>query len=363
MSDHFFEQLQKFSERVFDALGFEEKVSPWQGSEFKGGHPIGATLHFTAGSDIRRALRWFMQKKHEAQASANVVVADGWPEEWIELAENLDLVKALPAAVVQCVPPDKPAWHATWVNSMCYGIEMVNAGELRLHNGEWAWWPDDYTRTWHAQGAVPKEPVQMYGRAWEPYTVEQVLAVVEVLRQVQKLYGTLTRYMTVGHENVTRAKIDPGPLFPIHGVRLAMYEPDINPEVYQWLQKFRADPQRDGEQWRDDLVVEWCTEISGYPVGPAEAWLMFDQAMHGQFRKPTRGFGILGKTAMQLLGYYMGSPGSDLDLNEKRSVEVFQKMMGLRVDGDPGVQTKSALVVRLEECGFLSKQHPGPPGG
>lgn len=354
---NFFEQLQAFSERVFEDLGFNETTSPWQSDAYKGGSPIGAILHFTAGSSIRRALRWFMQQHHQAKASANVVVADGWPEEWIELAEGLDLVQALPAAVVQCVPPDRPSWHATWTNRMCYGIEMVNAGVLkRLGQDQWAWWPDNWTRPWQAMGAVPKDPTPMYGRYWEPYTPEQILAVVEVLRQVQKFHGTLKRYMVLGHEQVTEHKFDPGPLFPIHGVRLAIYE-DIDPTVYRWFERFNMD-YCDGKSWRDDLVVGWWREVMGnLGMGATEAWFALGQVLRSQFLKSRSGFGILGKVAMQLLGYYVGDPLSPtLGVDEERGVEVFQKMMKLKVDGIPGVQTKAALVSRLEERGILGRE-------
>lgn len=349
----FFDQLQTFSERVFQTLEIGEITSPWQGGQFQVGEPIGAILHYTANSSIRGTLRWFMSKKHEAQASAHVVIADGWPEEYEELAVGLPLVRALPAAVVQCVAPGSVAWHATWVNSMCYGIELVNAGELRLRADGWVWWPDDWTRPWKAKGAVPKVPVEMYGRAWEPYTAEQILAVVIILREVQKFHGSLRRYMVLGHEHVSQHKLDPGPLLPLHGIRLAVHEPDIYPSMYQWFQHFQANT-RDGQTWRDTLAHSWVSDVLGQPGRSTEdAWREMGLVLRGPFMKSNAGFGLLGRTVLRLLGYFASPTFENLTDDERRSIEVFQRMMRLRVDGIPGINTKAGLVLRLEEQGIL----------
>lgn len=344
----FFEQLQEFSTRVFALQEIEETISPWHGRNFVGGHPIGAVLHYTAGNDILRAIRWFMKRKYEANVSAHVVVADGWPEDAQELAHDLPLVENLPAMVVQCVPPNRTAYHATWVNGMCYGIEMVNTGEVRRgDDGGWAWWPNDWTRPWVSE----KDPVELYGRCWEPYTPEQILTVVEVLRQLHKGYGPLSRYMVVGHEHVEEEKWDPGPLFPLHGVRLALYE-NLDPGVYQWFKQFKDDPQYGG-CWRVGLAMEWAALVA-YSCDSITAWDKFAGDLRGRFLKGGQIFGSLGKAALQALGYYTSPPlGGGLMSEGRHSVEIFQRMMGLKVDGLPGINTRRALVSRLEERGIL----------
>jgi len=352
----FFEQLQVFSERVFELLGFKEKASPWRSRKFtgSGGRPMGAVLHFTAGSYILRVLRWFMVRKYNAQASAHVVVADGWPEEWIPLADGLDWVQALPAAVVQCVPPDQPAWHATWTNRMCYGIEMVNAGELRPDGrGGFTWWPNDWTEPWHAMGAVPKVPREMYGRFWEPYTCEQIAAVVEVLREVQAYHRSLKPSLVIGHENAVEDKWDPGPLFPIHGVRQAAFEPGVDPQAYQWFQGYARDAHY-GEAWRQVVVQNYWAVESGEDVDRGVAWEAVSAKFQSDFLE--YGEGGLGRLALQLLGYYAPPLGSKAwsDEQERYSIEVFQHMAGLRVDGIPGPITCRALVGRLENRGILT---------
>ena len=196
-----------------------------------------------------------------------------------------------------------------------------------------------------------KEPVELYGRCWEPYTPAQILTVVEVLRQLQKGYGPLSRYMVMGHEHVEESKGDPGPLFPLHGVRLALYE-HLDPGVYQWFKQFKDDPQYGG-CWRVGVAMEWAALVA-YSCDNITAWAKLSDELRGRFLKVSYEFGALGKAALQILGYYTSPPLSGGLMSEGRhSVEVFQRMAGLKVDGLPGIKTRTALVSRLEERGIL----------
>jgi len=199
-------------------------------------------------------------------------------------------------------------------------------------------------------GPDPYEPVQMYGRYWEPYTSDQVMAVVQVLREVQRRYGSIRRPLVIGHEHVTDHKLDPGPLFPIHGVRLAMDEPNMDPTAYQWYRDFLADPKY-GEKWRMECVYGWWSGMFGPVADNWVMWAEFKKVLQTQFLKPNSDFGILGRAAMQILGYYM--PAIQGAADDRKSIEVFQRMMRLKVDGTPGIQTRSALVTRLMDRGIL----------
>ena len=92
----------------------------------------------------------------------------------------------------------------------------------------------------------------------------------------------------------------------------------------------------------------------GGPVDEAPAWDAVSGVLRSRFLEPTAHFGALGRLAMQLLGYYI--PWMDVagHPEEKHSIEVFQKMADLKVDGIPGIKTRTALVSRLEERGILS---------
>jgi len=338
MDNNPFTQLQTFSERVFDSLGIKERTSPWQGQEFQHTKPMGAILHYTAGSSVERALRWFMEEHRESASSAHVVVADGWPEGWRELAADLPAVIDFPAAVVQCVPPSVRAWHAGWANSTCYGIEMVNAGELRLAgDGGFCWWPDNWTRPWAAQGSVPKVPVRAFGRYWEPYTNNQVETVIWLLRAVRALHGPMERHMILGHEHVSKDKRDPGPLFPIHRVRAAAI---LGPGA--WGTGTQRDVLTTG-LCGEERDKDWGPFINGGFAGDPR-WAGADAAWS---------FSVKGREMMSLLGYHMSEyPKRWLAPEEIPSVETFQRMMGLDVDGIPGPRTRAALVERYKDRGF-----------
>lgn len=350
----FYSQLRIFSERVFKSLGIMEKETPWTYGQFAPFQPIGAVLHFTAGNIPERAIRWFMLKKHAARASAHVVVLDDWPETWKQFANDLPMVKVLETAVVQCMPPTHTTWHATWTNRTHYGIEMVNAGEVRQdEDSSWVYWPNDWKEVWKSE----KQPVKMNGKFWEPYTFNQVLTVVRILRYLRQFRaGEIIKHEIIGHENVAENKSDPGPLFPIHDVRLAVYE-DIEPNLYQWFTHLFND-DRYMEFYRDGIALEWLRSSSApvqseRTVAAIEAWGKLIQALRTKLQASGAGFGALGKAGLKVLGYHVSNVvDEDLTYSDKGSVKSFQRMMGLEIDGDPGPRTRAALLARIEMLGF-----------
>src|SRR4030042_1683172 len=182
---------------------------------------------------------------------------------------------------------------------------MVNAGELRPDGqGGFAWWPDDWTRSWKPMGAVPKIPVGMFGRFWEPYTCEQIASVVAVLREGHRLPGALQPAMGVGHEHVATNKWDPGPLFPIHGVRQAAFEPGIDPMAYQWFKGYARDAHY-GEAWRRIVARNYWSGVQGETLPEADAWEAVSGVLRSHFRDSNaKPMGELVQVALQLLGYY-----------------------------------------------------------
>lgn len=364
----FFDELQVFSDRFIKAnMALPESRSPWGGDRVI--RPEGAVIHYTADEDVMRVLRWFMLEKHGAKASSHVVVFDrkwGSTDKWMA---DLPLVQALPVTVIQCRKPTERAYHATWCNNTFYGIENIGAGELRKDKdgGFVTWQPRDksspeWTMPWH----VPyKTPVEMYGRWWSPFTKEQVAANVLILRHLHAEFP-LQPATVVGHEQVQGVKTpeapnhdkrDPGPAFPIHGVRSAVFaRPSTSDgvllETTSWFNRWASNPHF-LEAERDGFVIEYAKRVSEVWAQPPASvvWKKWQSAMEAL---PAKG-GVLpveGKAAFLVLGYYMDGLLPGLTPAEVISVRMFQHMSGLTVDGDPGPKTRAMLVERLKDRGF-----------
>lgn len=376
----FFRQLAEFSERYLATnIKKADPVSPW-GDDTIDIH--GAVVHYTADEELDRVLRWFNDPLLKARASSHVVVADRQLGSQIILTEGLPLVAELPATVIQCRPPTKEAWHATWANSTYFGVECVSAGELRSQDAKafYSWRPKDkdsadWTTLWHS---AYKAPVRAWQRYWDPFTPAQVAAVVMVLRYLRDLPGVeLSRPKVVGHEHVqgvnTRRsngekmntdKRDPGPTCPMQGIRSAVFDGWRPLEQSNWFNAMRNDPEAVLLD-RDLMVRRVVAAVSGMAEMPPSdvAWERFRSAIHTLPVKDDP-FGAWGRLALWLLGYYvpvleksgemLPHLSESLDSDEVQSVWLFQRMSGLETDGKPGVNTRWALLERLKDRGILA---------
>lgn len=205
----FFNQLKIFSDRVFDSLDIDADESPWGYPEWEGQN-FGAIIHSTADMSIERVLKWFMVLRHKAKASAHIVVAKAKIPEWTKFEKGLSLIEALPATVVQCRYLSHPAWHATWTNTSCYGIENINAGKLEYEGGDFYDWRGD---------KIVCDVYEANGHCWDKYTADQISANHEILKYVDAI-KQLNPDWILGHMHVQDNKTDPGPHFPIAAMRM-----------------------------------------------------------------------------------------------------------------------------------------------
>lgn len=366
----FFDQLAIFSDRYAPHIGCAHSTSSWGYEGYKEGKPEGAVIHYTADEDFHRVLRWFLRDKYESKSSAEVVVADRLMPHHEECAFGLPLVQKLPVTVFRCRELGETSWHATWTNKRFFGIENVCAGELRSESGEFTTWrPRDrsapeWTMPW--QPGIEKDPVPIHGRWWSPYMQGQIEANVTILKHLQDYYGSLKRPWIVGHELVQgfetlkgrgaamrRDKRDPGPTYPIHLVRAAVFGGVSDPMWDQYRNNFLY-----GQEWRDSLIQNWAASLLGsseaiirMDIKEEVAWSRFGSAVNAFVDH--RGFGPLGRVMLALLGYYFsGSIDGDVSEDDIESVRLFQRLMGLYVDGKPGPITKRALIARLADRGI-----------
>lgn len=338
--DDFFTQLTEFSRRVFAQLHLPLMGSPWGGDRISG--PKGAIIHFTADSDMRHVLDWFCRPEAGSRDSSHVVVGDQ-RYDWADGFDyDLPLIKALPATVVQTRPLPQIAWHATWTNQSCFGVECVNVGELRKAGSDFCWWPAraQGQAAWTARWPGEKTPAALYGRYWEPFTTPQVCAVAAVLRAVHAT-TPLLRPWIVGHENVqgtetpgsgAHDKRDAGPAFPLHALRdavtggddapIALALADPNYAVAHRLQATSIAMQAMGRSGTHEALLALLPTLDRVPR-------------------------VLFKSLLYQMGYLINDLTREVfDMEETASVYLFQRLMGLATDGVPGPNTTEAAVQR-----------------
>ena len=374
----FFKQLEEFSHRYLDqVLRLQNTESPWGSDQFDNKKPKGAILHFTADPDFNNLLRWFVKSEFAAKTSAHVVVADRQMGSQNMLCDGLPLIEALPTCVVQCRNPYQTAWHATWTNDICYGIECINAGELRTpDNGNtFTWWPKkdenspDWTKVWNSPY---KKPVYQMGKWWDSYPSAQIKTIIILLRYLNDLYeGQLQPEYILGHEQVQSVatlkssglpmktdKRDPGPSFPLNELRISAFATN---EIsnYPWFKSYTVDLKY-GENAVNQEISGTLQLFSGVPGNPdiGISKVRFLSAIDSLIAKPSEPFGVWGKLGLSVLGYYIpsiknGIFNNVLDPTEIESIKIFQRMSGLTSDGDPGINTRAALAKRLRDRGIL----------
>lgn len=361
-AQEFFGQLARFSKRVIDkALPGTPAVSS-NTSSWKQGGPRGAILHYTASGDWKGPVRWFNAFK---ASSAHAVVADRLEAAAAGLADDLPLVKALPATVIQCVPPSAAAWHATWVNGLCYGIENRNAGLVKRDGpgAPWRHWPAAKGSTTEWTSAAPAIAGKSYApvsdtEGYEPYTKAQLVANVMLLRYVGAMRGgPLEPHLVLPHSAVQTNKLDAGPLFPIHEVRrLACISVGEDPNVA--FASF-ADPPRSTLTSADDLEGVGGLDSRGSAkttserdaVDAAVAGLL---AVERDVAPRTHPFAHLARPLLDHLGFFVPTPpdARTLDVWLRRACWIFQTGAKLPTTSEPDNATRAALAARCAALGL-----------
>jgi len=334
----FFDQLAKFSKRVTGAWGLPRE-SLWAYDRWPGKGPTAAIIHYTAGKDLASALRWFLRPKYQAKVSAHVVVPQRWTADLMGLADGLPAIQALAAPVVQCVPLDKPAWHATWMNRVAYGIELVNPGEVRaLDSGELVWWPKGWTEPY--EPTKGDDLLELYGSFWPRFPTEQAQAAVQVVREVVAAGFPIPSCMILGHEHVSRRKRDPGPAFSMDAFR-------------DWVRRGDPVPARMSETWPACWPPYW--DLWRMDLSPEELGEEFFRRLSSPVDPGE--WSELARVALAVLGYAVGDGQSEDPEDwgpfptglERAGLKVFQAMMDLKADGIVGPKTWAALATRLTE--------------
>ncbi len=156
-------------------------------------------IHYTASSNAVAAAEYLANPKKNV--SAHIVIARN-------------------GSIHQIVPFNIQAWHAGRsnlghlinLNRYSIGIELDNAGKLHKENDQYVSWfgkiyePDEV----HIHNPGPAETY------WHKFQVEQLHALVELIKSLKEQYDIKT---ILGHNDITKRKVDPGPAFPMQEIR------------------------------------------------------------------------------------------------------------------------------------------------
>jgi N-acetylmuramoyl-L-alanine amidase len=176
------------------------QATPNKGRSFT---PQFLVMHYTAATEAKGSISWFLSKK--AEASAHLIIdRDG--------------------TITQFAPFDTICWHAgdsRWnglvgMNKFSIGIELVNGGRLVKGGTNWICAVD--------RKAVPDNEViiarhknENADSGWHVYTDIQLQVAIEVATLLVKQYGLKD---VLGHDDISPfRKSDPGPAFPMGSFR------------------------------------------------------------------------------------------------------------------------------------------------
>lgn len=229
---------------VADRLIRDGGPTPFVQSPNFGGRmqPVATVIHDTASPTALSAINTFLDIA--SKVSAHVVV-------------DLD------GTITQMVEFDTVAWHAgksvldgrSGCNSFTVGIEIVNPGML---NAKGCAWFHKSGQTGYSGIEACKTPEHGNG-FWLAYTPAQINAVTSLCKALVKTYPTIKQIVPHWHIS-PRRKIDTNPLFPLAGLREAVFPAQSAPVAAVSVLQV-------GSQGRSlELAYKRLQEL-GYPVG------------------------------------------------------------------------------------------------
>jgi hypothetical protein len=320
------------------------------------GHPIGHTIHYTAGVSYAGTVRHFVFGN---RASTNWVIAKALDRRFDQLRKDLDLHKDLRAEISQVVPPTCPAWHAGWANRILASTEIRNAGILRPHpkrRGEpgqrsmsrkaffaypdhdvddlnFYWWASGWTQPFEG------EVLKVNGSWWESFSRGSIATSIIVCRYLNSLYPDRLDpvYMTA-HHMLNPRKNDVVLPIDLDKYREAILFSNAHVDDLDWLAAYD-----DFEDGFEDLDDPWMLrELDEMQADRAE-----DEMIDGEFavNEPIRDrisstVDSLdeGAEALRRLGFYVEDERSI-----RESARIYQRGRKIEVDGIVGPATLSAL--------------------
>jgi len=317
------------------------------------GHPIGHVLHYTAGTSFHGTVRHFVEG---GGSSSHWVVSKSLDSRADGIRQQFDLGNDLRSECLQVVHPDKPAWHAGWINRLCVGTEVRNAGILRpypkdpprgtpkrpdrgithedffrfadldVDDLDFYWWPDGWTTPFNG------EVLKVGGSWWESWSRGSVATAIVVLRYLNSIHELDPAHM-LAHHCVNKHKNDVVLPIPLDKFRDAVLFSKQHVDDIEWLAELddsedgyeevddpwmlRETAERQADRAEEDVEGYDPDDVDGFVTNPAEV-----------------------REGLRRLGFYV--PEGD----EERlhvAIRLYQRGRDLAVDGVAGPVTRGRL--------------------
>jgi hypothetical protein len=327
--------------------------------EWKKGHPIGHTLHYTAGVSFAGTVRHFVMG---SRASTNWIVAKALDRRFDALRKDLELDRVLRAEVSQVVHPDYPAWHAGWVNRFLASTEIRNAGVLRPYpkaKGEpgqkgmtrdaffacpdydvddlnFYWWASGWTAKF--EGEVLRIETPRGISWWESFSRGSIATAIEVLRYLNALYPRcLEPVWMTAHHMLNPGKNDVVLPVDLDKFREAVLFSKEHVDDLDWLAAYD-----DTEDGFEDLDDPWMLrELDERQADRAEEDVDEDfDPERVPWRRISGVVDELGEGIEALRRFGFCVAGDDA---ARQSARMYQKGRKLETDGIVGPETLAAL--------------------
>jgi N-acetyl-anhydromuramyl-L-alanine amidase AmpD len=335
------DQLVQYTRAASRLLGVDQ--TPKQKNHSGGyaeGQPSGVICHYTASNAAVGTRRPYgrlpvllsrLRPLSGAAVGCHVVVWDEPIPRLTALKVRYPLIQHIPAEVF-FFGDELALWHAGSANRWSIGIEVRNCGELlRSSKGALYWARGKY----RYRG---RPPITIGERYWEPFTHSQMVGTVWVSRLLAAVHP-LRPHRFLGHTQVSSTRVDPGPHFPIHEIRSAIFDhPDHDLLDLPFLKEFEMiNADQDLIFDRDDPLVSEASLHEGkyrhdWDGDPDHRYELTAEVIDHSFEQLDDRTVVELKQTLRRLGYYPGPDDSPLVTPELTdTVRIFQSRWKKRV--------------------------------
>jgi len=346
-AQNIYDELRAISAHILNRLGF--KPEPWayngigrtrtsKWEEYNGRRTYrGILYHYTNGVSMAGAMGWSNDPRQGNTGSSwNCQISDRLSddiigEEWVKIPG--DLLFLFPVPTIIMADHRWGTWHGNWTCGKLLGVENRNGGYSGYHK--------------HKQGlhGLGKIGIHVGRRIWEPYTREQIVCNVNYGKMVNGMNGgDLDPDWILTHQCVWGTKNDCGPLFPVHGIRDAIFG---NDKLSKFIPGFNGLPSIDDRSVSDQMIGKELLSCDTRSFSQGDVTMVDDSLEAGREALWSTEEDI---KMLRIIGY------NATETNSEKFVKWFQRSMHamkkkrpdaeLVVDGVMGPKTRKFLVER-----------------